>query len=417
MKKIFGPASALGLLLAASALAQSVPPQVQSIGPNDLFQDVVGGFPTAQSQYANASLLGNFPFTQASAVSDNVLIGGDFTTNLFQDGTTVGSITTTATYVADQWSAWSGTSTTLAGTAQTGAADIPAAYGASLRLTRSGAGVVQSCVAQEVLTNNSLRFQGQTAEFDFHALAGAGFSAAGSNLQVSIVTGTGTDEGISKLAFAFNGGGGGSSTWTGQANAANNLLVPITAGWGRYTVVAPIPATATEIAAIICWKPVGASPSNDYFEFTGAQLVVNPSLTTLAGTAGAVLVNDTRAKSFARRAQGLETMLQQGYYARLNETNGVVIGLCQATGATAGTCSILLPVPMRIATPIVTIPTTGTFSVNIAGTPTTWVTPTAGTCGPLSCTITIGNTNTAGQMETLSGAAGATGVVKINSRF
>ena len=55
------------------------------------------------------------------------------------------------------------------------------------------------------------------------------------------------------------------------------------------------------------------------------------------------------------------------------------------------------------------------FAVNIAGTPTTWVSPTAGVCSTRACTITIGNTNTAGQVETWVGGAGGTGVVYVKS--
>jgi hypothetical protein len=43
--------------------AQISVPQVQSIGANDLFQDIVGGQPSAQSQYAPAQLLGNYSQT------------------------------------------------------------------------------------------------------------------------------------------------------------------------------------------------------------------------------------------------------------------------------------------------------------------------------------------------------------------
>lgn len=55
MKKILGAVSALALLCAVGAQAQSVPPQVPTVGTTDLFQDVVNGFPTSQSQFATAA--------------------------------------------------------------------------------------------------------------------------------------------------------------------------------------------------------------------------------------------------------------------------------------------------------------------------------------------------------------------------
>ena len=342
-------AVAIAALLAAPCFGQAVAPipQVQQINPTDLFQDIPLGQPSAQNYYAPATLLGNYAASLPGNNPTNDLIGGDFTSNLYQDGATVSTITTTVTYVADQWFAFSGTSTTLGGAEETGAADIPAGYGASERLTRSGSGVIQSCVAQIVPYDNVLRYQGQTAEFDFHALAGAGFSAPGSNLSVLIVTGTGTNDSAVNLGKTVNSALAGTA-WAGAATST--VLVPISASWNRYSVVAPIPATATELAVAICWTPVGASPSSDYFEFTGAQLVPNNALTTVAGTAGAALnVNDPRAKTFLRRPQMLETNLQLAFYWRQTETASAtsIYGVCQGLASTtAANCLINFPVPM-----------------------------------------------------------------------
>jgi hypothetical protein len=64
------------------------------------------------------------------------------------------------------------------------------------------------------------------------------------------------------------------------------------------------------------------------------------------------------------------------------------------------------PYPFRAATPTITITTAGTFKVNIAGTPTTVATPTAGVCSSYGCTVTAANTNTAGQVEQVTGGGG-----------
>ena len=365
--KIF-VAATLAVLLAGigyGVRAQIPLPQVISIGSSDLFQDIVGGQPSTQNQYVPATLLGNYAATLPGNNAENALIGGDFGLNLFQDGTTVSSITTTATYVAEQWAAFSGTSTTLAGTQQTGAADIPSNYQASLRITRSGTGVVQSCVAQEISTPDSYRFQGQTAEFDFHALAGAGFSPSPDVLNVLIVTGTGTDQGMANLAKTINSALSGTA-WTGAATLT--VPVPITTSWGRYTVAAPIPTTATEIGIALCWTPVGASPSSDYFEFTGAQLVRNNSLTGAAGTAGAALnVNDPRAKAYARAIDQDEYKREYAFYWRQNEAASSlnVYGQCQggAAATTAANCMMTFPVPMYKAPTIAF--TAGTISATV----------------------------------------------------
>jgi hypothetical protein len=414
---------------AASVVAQ-VPyvPQVVQIGPTDLFQDVVGGAPQAQNFYATAAQMGTYGQTLDGGNYDNAIIGGDFSTNLFQRGTSVGSITTTATYTADRWIAWSGAATTLTVTQQTGATDIPVGYNASLRVNKgSGAGVVQSCIAQEVETTASLRFQGKTAELDFLAKAGSGFSAVNSNLQVSIVYGTGTDEGTSKLAFAFNGGGGGSSTWTGQTSAASNLLVPINTAWNRYTIAAAIPSAATEVAAIICYTPVGTGTANDWFEFTGVQLTPNQALTPLVGTTGVVLsANDLRAKSFTRRLQQMETALQQRYFLSFTEpATGVTVGQGVLTSTT--TCNAIIPFPVTMrAAPVTggvtftgTALSSSTWRIQDSTTSTlatTFLVFSTASPNNLALTATLTTASTAGWGCQLQGVAGGS-IINVSSEL
>ena len=344
-KTLLGAIGALALALAGSAGAQ-VPqiPKVQSIGPADLFQDVVGGNPSAGNQYATAPLLGNYASSLPGNNAENDLIGGDFGQNLYQDGATVSTITTTATYVAEQWAAFSGTSTTIGGAEETGATDIPTSYTASERITRTGAGVIQACVAQIIPSQNVTRYQGQTAEVDFHALAGSGFSAASSNLTVTMVTGTGTNDTMANLAKTINSALSGTA-WAGAV--VNSVSVPITTNWQRYTAAFPIATSATEAAVALCWTPVGASPSSDYFEFTGAQVTPNTALTALAGSAGAYIgANDARAKAFLRRIYSEEYALQLSFYYRQNESTANVYGVCQETASTTANCFMTFPVPM-----------------------------------------------------------------------
>jgi hypothetical protein len=109
-------ALAIGALaLAAPALTQSISvPQVTGINAADLFQVIPNGQPSAQSQYAPATLLGNYSQTLPGNNPENALIGGDATTNLWQRATTGSSVTTTITYGGpDRWAYWSGTSTAM----------------------------------------------------------------------------------------------------------------------------------------------------------------------------------------------------------------------------------------------------------------------------------------------------------------
>lgn len=373
MKKLFA-GLALGLLLAASALAQSYPPpQVQSIGPTDLFQDVPNGAPSAGNVYAPASLLGNYGATLGGNNIDNVLIGSDATTNLFQRGTTGASQTTTVAYGGpDRWAYWSGTSTAMTVSQDSTAGDLPAnsKYAFKMARTSGQTGVVQMCMAQEVETANSYGFRGTTAEVDFYAVAGANFSAANSIVTAYVITGTGADEGMQKLAWGLNAGGGGSTAWAGQVNTGVN--VTISTAVNRYTVAVPTPTGTTEVGLALCFTPVGTAGTNDYVAFSLVQMGRNSALTTVAGTAGVALdPNDRRARSVARRPMQLETSLQQRYTYSINEAaigaGQIVAGGGTALGTTT-TCSINIrfPVTMRVAPTYANALSASTFKITSA---------------------------------------------------
>ena len=382
---------AVAALLAFGSVAMAQPivlPPVPTISPTDLFLDIARGIPTVQGQYASALQLAGYTGTLPQKA--NAVIGGDATTNAFQRGTSGASVTTTITYGGpDRWAYWSGTNTAMTVSRDTTAGDLPAiGYQAAFKMARTSGqtGVVQVCMAQEIETVNSIQFQGQTAELDFHATAGANFSSASSNLTAYIVTGTGTDEGVSKMAFQFNAGGGGSSTWAGQANATA-AVVPISTTTGRYAAVAAIPATATEIAVIFCFTPVGTAGTNDYVALSGIQLVRNSTLlanvsTTLGYSCDTGVI---ACSSFERRSQALETLLQQRYYYEIDESAAIsIIAPCAAVDTTHTNCIIQTPATMRIAP-------TATFANGFA-TPTTTSQATLGACTTLAAATTVAST-------------------------
>ena len=339
-------------------------PLVQSIGPNDAFQDVVGGFPQAQSYYATAAQVGGYGATLAGGNYDNALIGGDFSTNLFQRGTSVSTASSTyyVIYGADRWFTWGGTSTPTTMTQQTGASDIPVGATASYRINKGSlTGVLQICTSQIVESGNMVRFQGQTVEFTFDAKAGSTFSAASSNLAVYVSYGTVADENATTyagsatyMAYGLNAqGGAGTTAWTGQTNlgGTGGFLIPITTSWARYGVAVPIPTTALELGVSICYTPVGTGTSTDWFEFGKAQLTVNPAVTAFAGTSGAIYnTNDVRMKAFARRPAAVETLLQQRYTYSIKDSAGAtyVYGTGQSFDTTSNAHFVVpFPVTMR----------------------------------------------------------------------
>src|SRR4029077_2902794 len=210
---------------------------------------------------------------------------------------------------------------------------------------------------------NAYQFQGTTAELDFHAATGANFSAAGANMTAYIITGTGADEGVagtSSVAFGLNAGGGGSGGWTTQANATAAVInLGGVSSMGRYAAVAKIPVGTTEIAAALCYTPVGTAGTNDYVAFSGIGLVRNPALTANA-TAGYSCDNQSNSQvnctTFERRSQAFETLLQQRYFYLLAETAASKIVSQGGAYMTATICdvAIKLPVTMRVA-PTLTI--------------------------------------------------------------
>jgi hypothetical protein len=345
--------AALGLLALGGVVYSQSPsvPQVTAIGSSDLFQDIVGGQPVVGNVYAPASLLGNYSATLAGNGAENALIGGDATTNLFANGTTGSSVTTSVTYGGpNRWAYWSGTSTAMTVSQDSATTDVGPPYKYAFKMARTSGqtGVVPVCMMQEIESVNSYAFDGATAELDFFAVAGSNFSAANSQMTAYIVSGTGTDEGTNKLAFGINGGGQGTVGWTGETNFA--IPVTITTGFLRYTVAANIPSTATEIGVALCFTPVGTASTNDYVAFSGIQLTRNGALSSAAGSAGISLgAGDTRAKSFMRRSQQIETALQQRYFWVGSEAGTTDFGLGVAVSTTSSRYFIPNPTTMRVA--------------------------------------------------------------------
>lgn len=429
---IFGAVIGLAALAGVVA-AQPVISRVQQINANDLFQDIVNGVPQAQSQYTPATLLGNYSATLPGNNQLSLLIGGDATSNLFQRATSGASVTTTITYGGpDRWAYWSGTSTAMTVSRDSTAGDLPSTgtfqYAFKMARTSGQTGIVQMCMMQEVESTNSFALAGGTAEIDFWATAGATFSGASSNMTAYLISGTATDEGVAKAAFNLNAGGGGSGQWTGQVNTG--VVVQITTTPQRYTVAIPVPTSVQELAVALCYTPVGTAGANDYIAFAGIQLVPNSALKTVAGTTGVVLSpNDTRAKSSARRPQGLETSLQQRYFYKITESTTVIgqRALCAVSTTSLAVCQIKFPVTMRVA-PTMTYTSgfaltgsaqTGANVCAVTRTSTTLTGAAATTeIVPIDCTSSaaFGAAGTAAQLYDL-GTVSSTGIINANAEL
>lgn len=328
-------------------------------------------------------------YARGLAGGGNALIGGDATSNLWQRATTGSSVTTTLTYGGpDRWFYWSGTNTAMTVSRTSTAADLPSGYQYAFKMARTSGqtGVVQMCMGQVVEGANAYQFQGQTAELSFNAYTGANFSAASSNMTAYIVTGTGSAESASTMAFALNAGGGGSSTWTGQANATAAVIsLGAVSTAGRYGAVATIPATATEIAVVLCYTPVGTASTNDYVAFDGIQLLRNPALAAYVSSTVGYASTSIPLSSYSRRNMADETQAQQRYFQKIAESAAVTpIAPCAAIDTTHTNCYLTFPTTMR------TVPTM-TYTAGFAS-PTSTTQATLGACSALATAATVTST-------------------------
>ena len=368
---------------------------------------------------SEAITIGQLTAATADPTPRNYLDNGAMVINQQGTGTITGGTTsiTALQFAADRWfidtNVGSGAGQAAVITASPAP---PAGFTQSFKLWRNSGALTQPvCTIQAIETVRATQLAGKYVVLSAYVDALAGLTATGGLVNAYVITGTGTDQGIATLTASP----AITPAWTGIAasNAAGSSTAISPAGqwaattsWNRFnTVPVLIPTTATEVGVEICFTPVGSSSgATDGIALTGVQL--EPVLYSVAAAA------PPGASTFEFRTYQDELLKAQRFFWQLNEpaSGAGAPGFGQATGATAGALTVNLPTQFRGTTPVVAIPTTGTFKVNIAGTPTTWVTPTAGTCGLLACTITIGNTNTAGQALQWTGGGGS-GVVYVKS--
>lgn len=280
----------------------------------------------------------------------NRLRGGDFTTNLWQRGTTFTALTpTTAAYTADGWWTYSSGNTTTI-TKQTGASDIILGSGAraSMRVSRpSGTDVTPICVGQILPSTATSQFLGNNAVFSFWSMAPTTFSPQNDSIDVTLAYATAADSAtVNTNTDAFAKG-----TIAGYT-VVSTVNVPQTQTFTRYSVAGLIPTTATTVGVKICFTPLASTgASTDWFEFALAQLE-------------ATNTNNASPGSFARRSFAAESQLQQSYsYGLVENTNVIYAGgvLCSATA----NALIAVPLPQMRGTPTVAV-TAGGYSIQTA---------------------------------------------------
>ena len=317
----------------------------------------------------------------------NALINGQM--QVWQRATAFASIANGLTYTADRWVAFVGASEAQAQVNQD--TSVPEGFKYSLEFGRAANETDHAFqyVCQLLETQDSLQFANKTVTFSFYAKAGAHFSAASSNINVKISSGTGTDE----TSATFSGGP--ATGFTGNAVIVNATQA-ITTTWTRYTFTGTVAATAKQIAVAIGYDPVGTAGADDNFYMTGLQLEV-----------GSV------ATPFEHRSFGEELALCQRYYQKISGASGAThkrFARGHNISTTLNESNVYLSTEMRIFPALETTGTAANYAIYHAGSVTTAnglpalnSASDAGVGNSMAVQTTVGSGLTTGQEAALLG--------------
>ena len=351
---------------------RSVPiPQVSQLGPNDLIQDIVNGYPQAGNVYANVQLLANF-----SGFPRNYLDNGSLNIQQRATGIITCGTTATAVYGADRWACQTNV-TSGAGRSSlvTTAALLPVGFATVNELYRTSGALTQPiCTIQEIPTKESTGLAGKIVTFSVYETALAGLAADTGNVTtLSIIYGTGSDEGIQTPSTSP----AITPAWTGIGFVVNQQAITISTTPARYSVTGTIPLTATEVGVEICFTPTATGAgTTDGFAWTGAQLEVAPSPT-----------------AYEIHAVAFDLAKAQRYYVQWADGPAATFylpGTCfENTSGTSALCNLMLPVTMR-ATPTSAVSTATSFGM------TKVADGTAEACTTLAVVASSNNLNSIG---------------------
>jgi hypothetical protein len=209
----------------------------------------------------------------------NRIINGDV--RIWQRATSFSVGSTSFTYTADRFKAFSiNTSTTVSRSTS-----VPNGFQYSYQLQRpnGNTGTNPLLVTQIIETANCYDLAGQPVTLSFWVKKGANYS--GTNLTVTVNTGTVADEGGNPFAF------------TGLATAINDSGYAPTTTWSKVTFTGTVASNVLEAAVAIQFVGTGTAGADDSIYITGVQLEIGSTAT-----------------EFERRPIGTELALCQRYY-------------------------------------------------------------------------------------------------------
>jgi hypothetical protein len=218
---------------------------------------------------ANSSASTGVSWAGNQAAGKNAVINGGM--DFWQRGTSVNI--TTQGYTADRWYMQNYNNTTISRQVTGDTTNLPNIQYCLRYVRNSGANSTNFMyMTQSLESSESIRFAGKTAVLSFYVRAGSGYTGGGFTGQV--IYGTGTDQNVI-------------AGFTGQTAAFTTSGITPTTTWQKITVSGSISSSATQIAIVLGYTPVGSTaPANDYVEVTGVQLELGSAATTFSRAGG-----------------------------------------------------------------------------------------------------------------------------------
>jgi len=211
----------------------------------------------------------------AGTVQSNPVINSAM--QVWQRGTSIAGVNGVNTYTADRWALYqAGASTqfTVSRQATNDTTNLPnIQYCARVQRNSGSTYTNAKYLFQSFETINSIPFAGKTVTLSYYARKGADFTDGSPAFNVTIATGTGTDQNWL-------------TGYTGNATPVTSTPT-LTTTWQRFTATGTIAATATELSVYVDNRGTGTAGANDYYEITGVQIDIGSvalPFRTYAGT-------------------------------------------------------------------------------------------------------------------------------------
>jgi hypothetical protein len=251
----------------------------------------------------------------------NLVINGAF--DFWQRGT---SFTADDVFTADRWRKYRGaTGATFSQQALSGL-NNPYYLRAQRDSGNTSTATIYAVYNSE--SNISSQLRGLTATISFYARKGANYSATSNGLVVSVISGTGTDQGW--LSYTGN---------TYQLNSTATL----TSSWTKYTfTTSAFQANANQFRIQFEFAPTGTAGASDYFDISDVQLEMGSNATTFTRAGGTI--------------QGELAACQRYYQKTIGSTGYAPMGIGWGVDSTNADFIVFPITAMRIA------PTSATFT-------------------------------------------------------